>query len=358
MKLTSTVAKSILRFVSAAAMAVSLLLIGSLADGPSPAMAQLANPQLAQGATERDTNTRERPMAGITNSSDADLLRALKGAQGMVTIPDQKAARLIQPQGRDWRATVNGPVRVWGSWIILGMIALLIVFYLTRGTIRIDAGPSGRTIERFNAVERFVHWLTASSFVVLALTGLNITYGRYVLLPLLGPDVFSLLTIGGKYVHNYLAFPFMIGLVLMLVLWIWHNIPNRYDLQWLAAGGGLFAKGSHPPARKFNAGQKILFWLVIIGGAAISISGIYLLFPFQFGDVNTQQTAQLVHAVVSLILTAVIIAHIYIGSLGMEGAFDAMGTGMVDENWAREHHNVWVAEMKGERVPQAKPGHD
>ena len=315
-----------------------------------------AQPQGAQPQAQADFNTRERPMVGLTESSDAELLRALRGVQGSVSIPDQKAGVLIQPQGRNWRETMEGPVRVAGSWLILGMLATLIVFFLLRGIIKIEHGRSGRVVQRFNVAERTVHWLTASSFIVLALTGLNVTFGRHVLLPLLGPDIFSAVSIALKYAHNYVAFAFMIALVLTFAIWIAHNIPNRYDFEWIALGGGLFKRGVHPPARKFNAGQKAVFWSVIIGGVALSLTGIHMLFPFQFGDIHTQQLTTVLHAIFAATLIAVVIAHIYIGTIGMEGAWDAMGTGRVDENWAREHHSVWYAELK--RQPAPKYGHD
>jgi formate dehydrogenase subunit gamma len=177
-----------------------------------------------------------------------------------------------------------------------------------------------------------------------------------------------MLTLGGKYAHNYLAFGFIIGLVLMLVLWVWQNLPNRYDFVWLAKGGGMFTRGTHPPAKKFNAGQKLVFWLVILGGISVSLSGLMLMFPFEyeafgptFGWINRifgtdlptvlapiqeMQLAQVWHAIMGLFLTALIIAHIYIGTIGMEGAFGAMGSGEVDENWAVEHHSLWVQDLK------------
>ena len=337
-------AATLRRFIRCAAIAA--FLGAGVFAAASPADAQTA----AQGGTEW---TRERPTYGLTNANDQALLQALKGR---VTIPDQKAATLIQPQGRDWRATMNGTVRNVGTWVILGMVGILIVFFLTRGTIRVEHGLSGRTVQRFNAFERLTHWFTASAFIVLALTGLNVTFGRYVLLPLLGPDIFSAVSLGFKYAHNYVAFAFMLGLAVMFVMWVWHNIPNRYDAQWLAVGGGLFGRGSHPPARKFNAGQKLVFWSVIVGGTVLSVSGVYLLFPFYFADMATLQFTTVLHAVVALVLIAVIIAHIYIGTLGMEGAWDAMNTGKVDENRAREHHSVWHAELKGQPAP--KYGHD
>jgi len=334
---------------------VALVLLGAPGDlAPSSAYAQ------EQGQVPGGTQG---------NTSDTDFWRAVRqGEAGTSSAPNRSAGVLIQSEGDNWRAIRNGPLSTYGVWLLLGMIALLAVFFMVRGRIRIEAGPSGHLIERFNGIERFAHWLTATTFVILALTGLNMLYGRYTLLPLIGPDAFAVLLLGGKYAHNYLAFGFMLGLMLMFVLWVWSNIPNHYDIIWLLKGGGIFKRGVHPPSKKFNAGQKIIFWLVILGGASLSLSGVMLLFPFQlsmFGDtfawinwafgtdypteltvMQEMQLAQLWHAIVGLVLTAVILAHIYIGSIGMEGAFDAMGTGMVDENWAREHHNLWVRRLE------------
>lgn len=307
------------------------------------------------------------------SDSDSDFWREIRGGiQGSVSIPDKKAGVLVQTSGEGWRAARNGPLSEYGGWLLLAVIVILAVFFALRGRIRIEEGPSGRRITRFNGLDRFAHWLTAISFIILAITGLNILYGRYVLLPILGPEIFSTMTAIGKYAHNYLAFAFMAGVVLIFVLWVAHNIPSRVDLVWLAKGGGLFTRHSHPSAHKFNAGQKILFWIVVLGGISISLSGIALLFPFElsmFGgtfevlnlvgfnlptDLTVQEEMQLSHlwhAVVGLLLIAVVIAHIYIGTIGMEGAFDAMGTGRVDRNWAKEHHDLWVANI--DRAPVA-----
>ncbi|HEX9769578.1 MAG TPA: formate dehydrogenase subunit gamma [Kiloniellales bacterium] len=319
------------------------------------------------------------PGESLGNTSDSEIWRAVRqGIQGEVSIPDKKAGVLVQSEGDNWRAWRNGPLTVSGIWVVLGMLGLLALYFAIRGRIRVDRGMSGDTIERFNGIERFAHWLTASTFIILGLTGLNMLYGRHVLLPVLGYDAFAALTLGGKYAHNYLAFGFMIGVVLMFVLWIRDNLPNRYDLSWIAKGGGLFSKGVHPPSRKFNAGQKLIFWVVVLGGLSLSLSGIALLFPFQFAmfeptfnalnaigfrlpseltAIEEMQLSQLWHGFVGLIMIAIILAHIYIGSLGMEGAFAAMGSGQVDENWAREHHNVWVAELKGEPHPDPDQPH-
>jgi len=313
------------------------------------------------------------PGNSLGSSSDTDLWRAIRrGERGDVSIPNKSAGYMIQSAGESWRSIRNGPLSVYGSWAIFGVIALLALFFVIRGRIKVDHGLSGRTILRFNGLERFSHWLLANCFILLALTGLNVMYGRYVLKPLIGAEAFSTLTILGKYVHNYVGFAFMVALVMILVLWIKNNIPNKHDIVWLSKGGGMFTKGSHLPAKKFNAGQKILFWLVILGGISISVSGIALMFPFQFEmfsgtfaflnifgfglpadltPMQEMQLSQLWHAIVALFLIAVIIAHIYIGTLGMEGAFDAMGTGEVDRNWAREHHPLWLEDEEGAKAP-------
>ena len=179
---------------------------------------------------------------------------------------------------------------------------------------------------------------------MLALSGLNISFGRILILPLFGADAFSDHVGLGQIAHNYLAFPFMLGLVIMFLIWIKDNIPGKLDLEWIKQGGGILFEGKHPPARRFNAGQKGIFWIVIIGGALMSLSGWFLLFPYLPANVTALQFWTVIHAVIAMLFIAAMLAHIYIGSVGMEGAFDAMGTGEVDLNWAKEHHSLWVEE--------------
>jgi formate dehydrogenase subunit gamma len=285
--------------------------------------------------------------AAPSAASEQILFNYLQGdVRGRVSIPDQRAATLIQPAGRDFQTFWRSTMKWIGAVAILGMLAVIVIFYMVRGPIRIEAGPSGRTIERFNGLERFAHWLTASTFIVLGITGLNITFGRELLLPILGPDAFTAWSEFGKVAHNFLSFPFTLGVALMLVIWIKDNLPSRVDAQWLAQGGGLIGR-AHPPAKKFNAGQKIIFWSVVLGGAAIAVTGYIMMFPFQFWatDIHGMQLAIQLHGIIALVLIAIILGHIYIGSLGMEGAFAAMGSGRVDLNWAKEHHSLWVEEM-------------
>ena len=275
------------------------------------------------------------------------LLNALKEGDkitGRITIPDPMAASLIQPAGRDWRDFHRSKLPIIGGVAILGMLAVLAIFLMVRGRIRIHQGFSGKTILRFASFERFTHWLTASCFIVLALSGLNISFGRILILPLFGPEAFATMSAYAKLAHNYLAFPFMLGLVIMFLIWIKDNIPGKIDLQWLKQGGGILFKGQHPPAKRFNAGQKGIFWIVIIGGSLMSVSGWFLLFPYLPANVTALQFWTVIHAVIAMLFIAAMLAHIYIGSIGMEGAFDAMGTGEVDLNWAKEHHSLWVEE--------------
>ncbi len=342
----------VLRTVCMALIAVTLLVGGSYGR---QAIAQSASPDVQTEARSNDLNT---DFWG----------QVRKGATGNVSIPDKKAGTLIQSEGdTDYRAVRNGPLSVYSTYALFGILFLLALFFLLRGRIRIEHGKSGVTIQRFSGLERFAHWLMAGSFVVLTLSGLNMLFGRYALMPVIGKDVFAFITLWGKYLHNYLALAFMTGVALAFILWVVQNFPNRHDLVWLLKGGGMFTRGSHPPAKKFNAGQKILFWSVVILTISVSLSGIALMFPFEtafmaktfaalnaigfdlptsVSSIQEQQLNQIWHAIVGVVFIVIILAHIYIGTVGMEGAFDAMGTGEVDTNWAREHHSLWIEEVE------------
>jgi formate dehydrogenase subunit gamma len=281
---------------------------------------------------------------------EQQLLNQLKTIQGLGTIPDTKSYVLEHPAGRDWREFRTVTLLWIGGIAILGMIVVLALFYLWRGRIKIRSGFSGKTILRFNMFERFVHWLTAVSFIVLGITGLNITFGRRLLLPWMGPEAFSTWSEWAKYSHNYLSFAFAVGVVLMFLMWVGENFPSAVDAEWLKEGGGMFDKEdrTHPPAWKFNAGQKLLYWAVIGSSIAMMVSGFMLMFPFYGGlTVGNMELAEVFHGSVGVLFVALICAHIYLGTIGMEGAFDAMSDGNVDLNWAKEHHSLWVEEEMG-----------
>ncbi len=365
---------------------------------PIPGRQQVPEEALKQGKV---------PGGSLGNRSQSDIWRIMReGKTGNVSIPDKQAGQLIrgtnsrlntEQQVRDamakqgggysgsflgntsvmsWVKFREGPLSTYGAYAMGGTIVLLVLFFLIRGRIRVEHGLSGQMIQRFGSFERLGHWILAVSFIILALTGLNLLYGRQFLIPVFGPETYASLAYLGKLTHNYVAFAFMLGLVMIFVNWVRHNIPHPRDLAWLAKGGGVLVKGVHPSAKKFNAGQKIVFWLVILGGASISLSGLALMFPFEtamfaktfaflnnFGfnlptaltPIQEMQYQSLWHSMMALFLICLIIAHIYIGSVGMEGAIDSMTTGDVDMNWAKEHHDLWVEDELG-KSPKAPAG--
>jgi formate dehydrogenase subunit gamma len=282
---------------------------------------------------------------GVNPTADAvkedQLLQQMHIINGRGTIPDLKSYNIEQPAGRDWQH-YQEVVQPWiGAIAILGMLVLLVLFYLIRGMVRLAGGRSGRTIVRFNVFERFVHWMTATCFIVLAITGLNITFGKRLLLPLMSPQAFTDWSLWAKYTHNFISFPFTLGVVLIFFMWITGNLPEKSDIEWLKEGGGMVGD-RHPPAGRFNAGQKGIYWIVVLGGGAMAVTGFIMIFPFYFTNIAGMQTATMIHGTIAVLFVAVMLAHIYIGTIGMEGAFEAMGTGTVDLNWAKEHHNLWV----------------
>jgi formate dehydrogenase subunit gamma len=319
-----------------------------------PLLAALLALGLAAGAVQAQAPS---PGRLPVSAEEMELQRALQGGriEGRVSIPDGRAASLIQPQGKAWRDFHNTTLAWIGGVAILGVLAGLVVFFLGKGRIPIAGGASGRTITRFNLLERANHWMVASCFIVLGLSGLNLTFGRHLLLPLLGPEAFAALSNWGKVAHNFLAFPFTLGVVVMLLLWAKDNIPDRRDIDWLKLGGGFFGRG-HPAAGRFNAGQKGVFWLTVIGGGLVAASGYMLIFPFAMTDIAGMQLAHMVHGALAVLMVAAMLAHIYIGSIGMEGAIDAMASGQVDLNWAKEHHGLWVDEVRRGHKPALSPG--
>ena len=321
----------------------------------------------------------------LGGASDPELWRALRYGSADVTVSSggEVATVLVQDGGMRWLEFRQTTLKSWGGYFLLGTIGALILFFLLRGRIGIDEPMTGRTVLRFNSIERFAHWLLAGSFILLGITGLLTLFGRIALIPLFGHEANSVILELSKWVHNNVSWAFMLALIMVFVFWVWHNLPDRTDLKWIAQFGGIVGS-KHPPAKKFNAGQKVIFWSVVLLGGSISASGLSLLFPFELpmfaktfavlNDIGApswigldplptalspqeeMQYAQLWHAIVSFVLMGIIIAHIYIGSVGMEGAFDAMGTGEVDEAWAHQHHSIWLDEVKVKDKPGRAAG--
>lgn len=314
-----------------------------------------AVPAMAQQTRDGLNPTGQNPTADSV--TEEFLFKQEPKIGGRVSIPDGKSANLIQPQGREYQTFREG----WLPWIggiaVLGILGLLTAFFLLRGRIALDdPGPdTGKKILRFNSFERFAHWMTATCFIILSLSGLNYIFGKRLLMPLIGPEAFGTLSQWAKYSHLYLAWPFMLGIAIMLIVWLKDNIPEKLDWEWIKAGGGLIGRG-HPHAKRFNAGQKVVFWMVVGFGAAMSVTGVVMMFPFAVTDINGMQVTQVIHSLIGVVFIAGILAHIYIGSIGMEGAYDAMGSGKVDLGWAKSHHDLWVEEQQAKNASVAQLG--
>jgi formate dehydrogenase subunit gamma len=263
---------------------------------------------------------------------------------------------LVQPQGRTWRDAHNDKLAYGGALYVFGVSLLIAMFLAWRGRVPMKEPESGLKIERFSAFERANHWLTAVSFILMALTGLIILYGNAVIRPWLGASAYAELARTSAWSHMMFAVPFVIGVIVMIGLWTRQNLPERLDWEWLKQGGGFLRdRGDNPPARKFNAGQKLVFWSVAIGGALLTLTGVALMFPFYWAGYTGMQWAQGLHSAIALLMIGLIIGHIYIGTIGMVGAIDAMWSGRVDRNWAKEHHQLWYRDADARGV-EARTG--
>jgi formate dehydrogenase subunit gamma len=252
---------------------------------------------------------------------------------------------LVQSEGEMWRRVRNGPITVYGGWLIVAVFLMIGLFYWRKGEIMLHTPKTGRVITRFTAWERLVHWTTAIAFVVLAISGIIMLFGRYVILPAMGYTIFSALAIVAKNLHNFVGPLFVVCTLLMVVTFVRQNAPRAYDWVWLRKFGGLFS-GTHVPSGKFNAGEKAWFWGgVVVLGVIVSATGLVLDFP-NFGQGReAMQLANVIHAIAAVLYIAMSLGHIYLGTIGMEGSYDSMRHGVVDEAWAKEHHEYWYRDQ-------------
>lgn len=258
---------------------------------------------------------------------------------------------LIQSSGQNWRQLRNGPLATYGGILLLVAIVAITLFYLIRGQVKLDEPRTGHTLLRWNAIDRLLHWVVAVGFVALAITGLSLLFGRMLLIPLFGKEGFAAYAQIARDVHHWAAPVFAVSLLLMLLLWLRDNFFNQTDMRWFAKGGGILTK-AHPSAGFLNGGEKMWYWVVFFGGIVVCLSGFVLYLPI-FGQTRPDfQLAHLIHAGFSVLLTAASLGHVYIGSLGTEGALEGMVTGRVDETWAKQHHDLWYAEMQAKQQIQ------
>ena len=276
------------------------------------------------------------------------------GIPQTTSLPGRETNILIQSEGQTWRA-VRVPLITVGGFLFALTLLGLIGFYLWRGPIRLHGTPTGRLIERFTAVERIVHWTVAITFTTLAVTGIILSFGKTVLLPLIGYTLFAWLAILSKNLHNFVGPILVIMLPVMIVLFFRENIWRAYDWIWVRKFGGMIS-GEHVPAGKANAGQKGLFWLmVVVLGLTLAVTGLILNFPNFNQTRQTMQIANVIHMIAGLGAVCLLAAHIYLGTIGMTGAWEAMRYGYVDETWAKEHHEYWYNDVMAGREPRGTP---
>jgi len=253
--------------------------------------------------------------------------------------------QLINYWGDQWRLFRSNLLVPIGGVMLLAMLAIITLFYLIRGRIEIEGGRSGVLVPRFSVNQRVVHWLAATVFIVLGLTGLILLYGRYVLVPLLGPEGFGVTASACKEVHNLFGPLFPVAVIAIMFSFGRGNAFRGIDFKWFLKAGGLFGHAM-ADSGYYNGGQKTWFWLTVLFGIAMSVSGLILVFP-NFGQGReVMAAAHVIHGVVGVGFITAALGHIYIGTLGMEGAAESMTNGYVDAAWAKEHHNLWYAEME------------
>jgi len=297
----------------------------------------------------------DREIATAVPTIDADAWRQIRSGE---TGPNYRDSRfdsnynLINASGESWRQLRNRWVSPFGLIAVGGMLGLIVLFYLIVGSKKLDEPRTGRKLLRWSLVVRSLHWTVATLFILLALTGLNLSYGKAVFRPLFGDGFWAAMMSGTKLIHNYLGPIFGVLLVILLLRLLHHNWRKKHDLVWFKKAGGLIGKG-HVDAGFANGGEKVWFWLLATAGILVIASGFVLDFPNYGQSRDTMQWANIIHAIGALGLTAVALGHIYIGTIGTEGSIEGMATGYVDETWAKEHHNLWYEEVKDQAIPEA-----
>jgi formate dehydrogenase subunit gamma len=287
------------------------------------------------------------------------------GVTGFTTLPYSEAGNLIQGQvqypgskfttaGEAWRQVRNEWIIPYGGALLIIVALALAIFYFAKGPMgHADGRGTGRRIERFTPLERAAHWSNAIAFVALAISGIVMAFGKFFLLPVIGQTLFGYLTYLLKNIHNFMGPLFAVSLLVMIVLFIKDNLPQRGDVTWLVRLGGMLGK-QEVPSHRFNAGEKGMFWFGnLLLGAIVIGSGLVLdkLIPNLGYERGQMQVAHMVHAIAAAVMMAMLMVHIYMGTVGMRGAYRAMREGYVDEAWAQEHHAYWYEDIKAGKIP-------
>ena len=335
---------------------------------PAASSAALAGPPagfVAPAEPKPDETNAQRAKSQPGNN--APFWRAVRESgvnRGISTLPGTEKGVLIQDfvqypgsdftnAGEAWRQVRNRWIIPYGGALLVITVLAIGLFYFARGSMGGHVPYTGRTIERFTYFERAAHWSNSAAFSVLAISGLVMAFGKFIFLPVFGGTLFGWLTYALKTAHNFAGPLFVVSLVIVFVTFLKDNFPNRSDVQWLRKGGGLFG-GDEPPSARFNAGEKIIFWGGVFAlGIVVTGSGLVLdkLIPGLLYERGDMQIAQMIHGVATVLMMAMFMGHIYIGTIGMKDAYSAMKTGYVDEGWAKEHHGLWYDDIRSGKIP-------
>jgi len=330
---------------SALALAVLFLSVGLVSAQQQGAAQQAgaASGQAAEAQRQQTQPLNNAPLWRDVRSGDINAYQTtqVRGVETNV---------LVQTEGEIWRRIRNGPITVFGGILIVFAALAILAFFLWKGPLKVHGPATGRTIQRLTPWDRTIHWTVAITWVILAISGVLLLFGKYVVLPIFGYTLFSILAVVSKNLHNFVGPVFMIAAALMFFTYLARNIPRAHDIGWLKKGGGMLT-GEHVPSGFFNAGEKIVFWVgLFLFSLIVGLSGLVLLFPNLDQGRAVMQYANIVHAVTAVFYIAMMLGHMYLGSIGVEGAYHAMRhDGKVDEQWAKEHHEYWYNEEMAKR---------
>jgi len=305
----------------------------------------LSGTSLAQQGETQQQRAQSQP------GNNAPVWRDVRsGKEEYTSVKGRETGVLVQTYGETWRQLRNAWITPLAGWLIAAVVVAIGVFYRWRGSIKVHGAPTGRLIERFTPFERYTHGVVAISFVILGVSGLIMMVGKYVLLPVIGYTLFAWLAQLSKHSHNFVGPVFIVSLLMFIVMFAKDNLPRLYDFKWFVKLGGMIS-GEHVPSGRFNAGEKVWFWTgVVVLSLIVSASGLVLLFP-NFDQVRAVMIeANVLHMVSAGTVMAMSLGHMYLGTIGLEGAYGAMRTGYVDETWAKEHHEYWYNDIKSGKI--------
>lgn len=354
-----------------------LVLLSASTLAQSPPAAPAAPAVQSQNALELKPDASTEPgyatqsnaeRAKVQPGNNAPLWRQVgagtTGTSSLSKVEAPEAGNLIQPTvqypgsrvtnaGEAWRQVRNKLIIPYGGALLLIVVLAIGIFHWRIGPMKVNDQPTGRLVERFTPLERAAHWANAGAFSALAVSGVVMAFGKFFLLPVMGSTLFGWLAYVLKNVHNFTGPIFSVSLLIVIIVFMRDNLPGKGDLNWILKGGGLMS-GHEIPSGRYNAGEKVVYWGgVFVLGLVVVGSGLFLdkVLPGFVYERASMQIAHMVHAVSNVLMLCMFLGHIYLGTLGTKGAYEGMKTGYVDEAWAREHHSLWLEDIKSGKIP-------